>query len=104
MVGKLSIGDQIRETQKKLEALLIIKLINSIDEGYDAEDAIYNDYIYKNNTPQFNLVMRSQDGNSCDFKHEFIEYRGYNSFIPTKEFCSFKRSNYLTNSDNRNNI
>ena len=30
--------------------------INSIDEGYDAEDAIFNGFIYKINTPQINLV------------------------------------------------
>ena len=28
--------------------------INAIDEGYDAEDAIFNGYFYKLNTPQFN--------------------------------------------------
>ena len=58
--------------------------INSIDEGYDAEGAIFNGYVYKIKTPKFNEVIRSQYGNGCDFKHESIEYRGNNCFIPTK--------------------
>ena len=73
--------------------------INSIDKGYDAEDAIFNGYIYKLNTPQFNKVNRSQYGNGCDFKHEIIEYRGNNCFIPTKGYCFVKCVNFLTGED-----
>ena len=58
--------------------------INAIDEGYDAEDSIFNGYICKLNTPQFNLVHRSQYGSACDFKHDIIEYRGNNCYIQTK--------------------
>ena len=63
--------------------------INATDEGYDAEDAIFNDYIYKLGTPQFKKVNRSQYGNGCDFKHEIIEYRGNICFVPTKGYCFF---------------
>ena len=84
MVGSLRVGDQIRQTQIRFKNFIDYKAyIKSFDEGYDAEDAIFNGYIYKINTPQFNLDNRSQYGNSCDFKHEIIDYRGNNCFIPS---------------------
>ena len=73
--------------------------INSIDEGYDTEDAIFNGYIYKINTPQFNKVNRSQYGSGCDFKHEIIEYWGNNCFIQSKGYCFVKCINFLTGED-----
>ena len=73
--------------------------INAIDEGYDAEDAIFNDYVYKINTPQFNKVNRSQYGKGCDFKHEIIECRGNNCFIPIKGYCFVKCINFFTGED-----
>ena len=73
--------------------------INAIDEVYDAEDAIFNGYIYKLNTPQFNKVNRSQYGKGCDFKHEINEYRGNNCFIPTKSYCFIKCIYFLTDED-----
>ena len=74
--------------------------INAIDEGYDAEDAIFNGYIYKINTPKLNKVNRSQNGKGCgNFKPEIIEYRGKNSFIPTKGYCFVKCINFLTGED-----
>ena len=63
------------------------------------KDAIFNGYIYKRETPQFNLANRSQYGNGCDFKHEFIEYKGNNCFIPTKGYCFVKCVNFLTGQD-----
>ena len=50
----------------------------------------------KINTPLFKLVNRSQYGNGCDFKHEIIENRGSNCFIPTKGYCLVKCINHLT--------
>ena len=55
-----------------------------------------NGYIYKNNTPQFNLDGRCQYGNGCDFKHKIIEYRGNNCFIPSKRYCFVKCINFVT--------
>ena len=55
---------------------------DSFDEGYDAEGAIFFDYIYKLNTPQFKKVNRNQYGNGCDFKHQIIEYCGKNCYLP----------------------
>ena len=84
MVGNLKVGDQIRQTHIRFRNFDDYEsFINSIAEGYDAEDAIFNDYIHKLNSPQFNKVNRSQYGNGCDFKHEIIEYGGRNCFIPT---------------------
>ena len=73
--------------------------INAIDESYDAEDAIFNGYFYKSNTPQFNKVNRNQYGTGCDFKHEYNEYRGNNCFIPIKGYCFVKCVNFLTGQD-----
>ena len=73
--------------------------INSIDQDYDSEDSIFNGYIYKIDTPDFNIVNRSQYGNGCGFKHDIIEYRGNNCFTPTKGYCFIKCINFLTGRD-----
>ena len=73
--------------------------VNSIDEGYDADDCIFNGYIYKLNTPQFNKVNRNQYGNGCSFDKIFVEYRGNNCFIPIKVYCFIICINYLTGQD-----
>ena len=100
MVGNLKVGDQIRQTNFTFRNMDDFEAHNNaIDERYDAEDAIFNGHIYKINTPQFNKVNRSQYGNECDFKHEIIEYRAYNCFIPTKSYCFVKCINYLTGQD-----
>ena len=60
-VSSLKVGDQIWQIHFRFrnstdyEAYII-----SIDERYDAEDAICNCFFYKINTPQFNLVNRIQ--------------------------------------------
>ena len=67
-VGNLKVGDQIRQTHIRFRNISDYEsYINSIDEGYDADDCIFNGYIYKLNTPQFNKVNRSQYGNGCNF-------------------------------------
>ena len=73
--------------------------INAIDEGYDAEGAIFNGHIHKINTPQFNKVNRSQYGNGCSFDQIIEEYVGNNCFIPTKGYCFIKSVNFLTGQD-----
>ena len=100
MVGNLSVGDQIRETHIRFRNFNDYEnYINAIDQNYDSEDAIFNGYIYKIDTPQFDSVKRSQYGNGCDFKHEIIEYRGNNCFIPTKGYCFIKCIISLTGED-----
>ena len=76
MDGDLKVGDQIRQTVTRFKNMDNFEAyINSIDQDYDSEDAIFNGYIYKLDTSQFNKINRSQYGNGCDFKHEIIEYR-----------------------------
>ena len=88
MVGNLKVRDHIWQTHIRFRKIDDYEAyINKIDQDYDSEDAIFNGYIYKIETPQFNLVNRSQYGNGCDFKHEINEYRGNNCFIPTKAYC-----------------
>ena len=100
MVGNLKVGDQIRQTRIRFRNMNDFEsYINAIDEGYDAEDAIFNGYIYKLNTPQFNKVNRSQYGNGCSFDKIIDEYRGNICFIPTKGYCFVKCINYLTGQD-----
>ena len=73
--------------------------INSIDEVYDAEGAIFNGFIYKINTPHFNKANRSQYGNGCSFDNINVEYRGNNYNIPTKGYCFVKCINFLKGED-----
>ena len=61
MVGRIKVGDQIRQTHIRFRIIDDFEsYINSIDEGYDAEDNIFNGNIYELNTPHFNKVNRSQ--------------------------------------------
>ena len=97
MVGSLKKDDQSRQTQTTIRNITDYEAyINSIDEGYDAEDTISNGYIHEINTPQFISVNRSHYGNGCDFKHEIVQYEGNNCFIPTKGYCFVKYNNFLT--------
>ena len=100
MVGNSKVGDQIRKTNIRFKNMVDFEAyINSIDEDYDAEDAIFNGHIYKINTPQFNKVNRSQYENGCSFDKRLVEYRGNNCFIPTQGNCFVKCINFLTGQD-----
>ena len=85
MVGNLRVGDQKRQTHIRFRSIAHYEAyIIAIDQDYKSEDRIFNGFIYKIDISQFNLVNRSQDGIGCDFKHQIIEYRGKNCFLPTK--------------------
>ena len=100
MVGNLKVGDQIRQTHIRFRNMDDFEsYTNSIDEGYDADDCIFNGYIYRLNTPQFNKVNRNQYGNGCNFDKIIVEYRGNNCYIPTKGYCFVKCINCLTGQD-----
>ena len=46
MIGKLSVGDQIRSTHIRFRNVNEYKRFdNAIDVGYDAEDAIFNRFV-----------------------------------------------------------
>ena len=76
-----------------------MKLINSIDEGYNSEDSVFNGYFYKLNTPQFNIFKRSQYGIGYDFKRQIIESLGNNCYIPINGNCFIKCIYFLTGKD-----
>ena len=100
MIGNLQVGDQLRQTHIRFRKMIDFETyINKIDDGYDADDAIFNGYIYKIDTPIFNKVKRSQYGNGCSFDKIILEYRGNNCFIPTKGYCFIKCVNFLTGQD-----
>ena len=100
MVGNMKVGDQIRQTHIRFRNVDDFEAyINSIDQDYDSEDAIFNGYIYKIDTPQFKKVNRSQYGNGCSFDKIIVEYRGNNCFIPTKGYCFVECINFLTGQD-----
>ena len=47
MVGNLKVGDQIRQTHIRFRNITDYEAyVNSIDQDYDSEDAIFNVYIY----------------------------------------------------------
>ena len=100
MVGNLKVGDQIRLTRSRFRNIDdFVSYINSIDQDYDSEDALFNGYTYKLDTLHFIKVNRNQYGNGCDFKHEVIKYPGSNCFIPTKGYRFVKCANFLTGKD-----
>ena len=100
MVGNLKVGDQIRQTHIRFRNISDYEAyINAIDQDYDSEDSIFNGYICKINTPQFNRVNGSQYGNGCSFDKIIVEYQGNNCFIPTKGYCFVKCINFLTGQD-----
>ena len=96
MVGNLKLGDQIRQTHVRFRNVADYETyINAVDEGYDAEDAIFNGYNYKVKISQFNLVNRSEYRKGCGFKHEITEYHGNKCFI-SKGYCFVNCINFLT--------
>ena len=100
MVGKLSIGENIRTTHIRFRNITDYEhYINATAQDYDSEDAISNGYNYKIETPVFNMINGSQYGNAFDFKHEIFGYRGNNCFIPSKGYCFVKCVNFLTGED-----
>ena len=105
LFGKLTVGDQIRETHIRFRNTPHYEPYkNAIDEEYDADDAIFNGHTYKIETPDFNVVSRSRYGNGCDFKHQIIEYKGNNFYIPSEGYCFSKCIIYLTESDYKGQI
>ena len=100
MVGNLNVDDQIRQTHIRFRNVADYEsYIHAIDQDFVSEDALFNGYIYKLITHRFKKLNRSQYGNDCFFKHEIIEYRGNNCFIPTKCYCFVKCINFLTGQD-----
>ena len=70
--------------------------INAIDIDYGSEDVTFTGYIYKLNTPQFNVVRRSAYGRGTNYMQEIVEYHGQNCYIPTSGICFIKCVSFFT--------
>ena len=64
-----------------------------------SEDNIFNGFVYNLDMPVFIMINRSKYGKGVGFKHEILEYKGKNCYIPTRGYCFIKRINYLTGLD-----
>ena len=74
LIGTLIVGDQTKQTHIRFRNMDAFEsYINKIDDGYDADDTIFNGYIYKIDTPQIDKVNRSQYGNGCSFDKIIFE-------------------------------
>ena len=100
MVGKIKIICQIRQTHIRFWNVTDYEhYVNSIDEGYGVEEAVFNGSIYKIITPQINSVTRSKYGIGCDLKDRTIEYYGKNCYIPSNGSCFIKCINFYMGED-----
>ena len=75
------------------------RYINAIDVDYHSEDVTFTGYVYKLNTPQFNVVRRSDHGKGTDYMQEIVEYRVQNCYTPTSGMCFEKCINYFSKKD-----
>ena len=71
MIGKLQVGEHIRETQISFTKNFEFEaFISAIDMEYDSEGAIFLSCFYKIDRPQFKLVNKSGYGEGTDFKQD----------------------------------
>ena len=73
--------------------------INAIDVDYDSEDVTFTGFVYKLNTPQFNVVKRSAYGKGTNYMQKLVEYLGQRCYIPFSGMCFIKCNNYFTRKD-----
>ena len=73
--------------------------INAMDVDYKSEYVTFTGYVYKLNTPQFNVVKRSAYGKGSNYMKEIVEYCGHISYIPTSGHCFIKSTKYFTKTD-----
>ena len=89
MIGTLVIAENVRNTHIRFRNINDYEsYINSIDQGYDSEDAIYNGYVYILNTPDFNRVNRSQNGNGCDLNIKLLNIKEITFLYQQKDIVS----------------
>ena len=100
MTGELSIADNTRTKHNRFRNNTDYETyVNAIDQDYESEDAIFNGYIYRTDTPQVNLFNRSQYGKGRDFKLQIFEFPGNICFKTTNSYCFVKCINILTGED-----
>ena len=73
--------------------------IKTIDVDYYSEDVTSTGYVYKLNSPPFNVVIRSSYGKGTNYMQESLEYHGQNCYIPTSGMCFIKCIKYFTKKD-----
>ena len=78
--------------------------INAIDIDYDREDVTFTGYVYKLNTPQFNVVRRSAYGRGTSYMQEIVEYHGQNCYIPTSGMCFIECINFFLKKTTQKNF
>ena len=98
--GKMNIGHIEHKTNIRFKNMDDFeRYINTIDIDYNSEDVTFTGYLYKLDTPQFNVVKRSAYGKGTNYMQEIVEYHGQNCFIPTSGMCFIKCINYFTKKD-----
>ena len=73
--------------------------IKAIDVDYDSEVVTFTGYVYKMNTPQYNIVKRGAYGKCTNYMPENVEYHEQDRYIPTSGMCFIKCINYFTETD-----
>ena len=97
LYGKMIIGPFEHTTNVRFKNMDDFeRYINAIDVDYDSEDVTFTGYVYKINTPHFNIVRRSAYGRGTNHMQEIVEYHGKNCFIPTSRMCFIKCINHFT--------
>ena len=77
--GKMIIGTIEHKTNIRFKNMDDFeRYINAIDIDYDSEDVTFTGYLYKLDTPQFNVVKRSAYGKGTNYMQEIVEYHGQN--------------------------
>ena len=72
--GLLIIGHNEFETNSRFKNMDHFEsYINTIDVDYDSEDGFFTGYIYKLNTPQFNVVKRSAYDKGTSYMQKIVE-------------------------------
>ena len=100
LIGKMIIGPVEHKTNIRFTNMDDFeRYINAIDIDYDSEDVIFTGYVYKLDTPQFQVVKRSAYGKGTSHMQEIVEYHGQNCYIPTSGMCFIKCINRFTKKD-----
>ena len=82
--GKMIIGPIEHKTNIRFENMDDFeRYTNAIGIGYDSEDVTFTGYVYKINTPQFNVVRGSAYARGTIYLREIVENHGQNCYILT---------------------
>ena len=95
--GLMNIGHIEHKTNLRFKNMVDFENhIKAIDVDYDSEDVTFTGYVYKLNTPHFNVVKRSAYGKGTNHMQEIVKYHGQNCYIPISGMCFLKCISYFT--------